>query len=94
MQQLSNIVIGSSFEEIEDAVFANLTSFKGRLDVLSVQPITSEAAVHEAKAALDKLMTDMQAFSNSLTEGPRSGFHHLPGPVLGTDFAITESIGT
>jgi hypothetical protein len=81
----------TSYEIIENSVFLKTTSFKDRLERISVQPIENEAAVRAVKAATDQLITDMQAFSNSLIlEGPRSGIY-FSGPVLGTDFAIIES---
>lgn len=84
------IAFVSTYEAIEESVFANTTSFKDRLDAISVCQVENEAHVQSVKAAMDQLISDMQAFSHSLTEGPRSAIH-LSGPVFGTDFPIAES---
>jgi hypothetical protein len=78
-----------SIELIEENVFANTQSFLQRLARISETPIDKEADVLAVKAALNQLTTDMQAFSHSLTEGPRSGISLL-GPVLGTGIDLSQ----
>jgi len=76
MQTARKVTSSESFEFIEESVFAYMTSLKDRLEALSLSPITNEAEIRAVKAALDKLIIDMQALSNSLTEGTSSDNIH------------------
>jgi hypothetical protein len=80
----------SDLSLVEENLFSKTQSFLRRLEQISFTPIDKEADILAVKAALDQLTTDMQAFSTSFTEGPRSGIL-LNGPILGTDFAISQS---
>ena len=80
----------TTIEATEERLFASATSFTERMQEISYMSIEKEADVLAAKAAMDQLISDMQAFSNSLIlEGPESGIL-LTGTVLGNDFAVSE----
>ena len=61
------------YEIIEESILEKATDFMERLAAVSLQPVTNEADVETVTDELESLISDMQAFSNSLTEGHQRG---------------------
>lgn len=69
------------YEIIEETILEKTNDFAARMEEISLRPVTSEADVEGVTDELDALISDMQAFSNSLTEG------HQRGSILGAGLA-------
>lgn len=61
------------YEIIEETILEKTNDFAARMEEISLRPVTSEADVEGVTDELDALISDMQAFSNSLTEGHQRG---------------------
>lgn len=59
----------------EEAFLSTMTDLTDKASELSLAPIENEADILDAKQRLDQLISDMQALSNSLMEGTRSGIN-------------------
>lgn len=84
MQQQQTVTcLPPDFAAIESAFFSKMTDLGDRVQELSCAPIEHEADILDAKKRMDHLISDMQALSNSLMEGTRSGFNlgHLRSAI-------------